>query len=98
MILVDAGPLVAVLHASDQHHRKVAVAFRSLQEPMATVWPAFTEAMYLLRGSRPAQSVLWQMVLRETIGLMPLTVDDAPRMRELMEKYHDLWAKRRENA
>ena len=90
MILIDAGPLVALISASDRHHVSCRSALLRIEEPMATVWPAFTEAMYLLRGSRPAQSVLWQMVLRETISFMPLTVDDAPRMRELMEKYHDL--------
>jgi hypothetical protein len=90
MILIDAGPMVALLSANDRHHVSCRATLVRIDEPIATVWPAFTEAMYLLRSSRPAQSALWQMILREAIGIMPLTVNDAPRMRELMEKYHDL--------
>jgi uncharacterized protein len=90
MILIDAGPLVALISASDRHHAACRATLKRIDEPIYTVWPAFTEAMYLLRGSQPAQTVLWQMVQRETIGFMPLTADDAYRMRQLMEKYHDL--------
>jgi predicted nucleic acid-binding protein len=90
MILIDAGPLVALISASDHHHSSCRATLVRIDEPIATVWPAFTEAMYLLRRSWPAQSALWKMVQREAIGIMPLTVDDAWRMHELMEKYQDL--------
>jgi predicted nucleic acid-binding protein len=90
MILIDAGPMVALISASDHHHASCRATLVRIDEPIATVWPAFTEAMYLLRGSLQAQRVLWDMVLREAIGILPLTVDDAPRMWELMKKYHDL--------
>jgi len=63
---------------------------KRIDEPIFTVWPAFTEAMYLLRGYQPAQTVLWQMVQREAVGFLQLTANDAYRMRQLMEKYHDL--------
>ena len=46
--------------------------------------------MYLVRTSWSAQQALWEMVERGTPELIPLTIDDAPRMRELMEKYRDL--------
>ena len=54
------------------------------------MWPALTEAMYLLGESWPAQKALWSRV--ETAALLLATLDegDAPRMRELMEKYRDL--------
>jgi predicted nucleic acid-binding protein len=90
MILIDAGPMVALISASDRHHAACRATLVRIDEPIATVWPAFTEAMYLLRRSEQAQSALWMMVLREAIGILPLTVDDAPRMWELMGKYYDL--------
>lgn len=90
MILIDAGPMVALLSASDHHHASCRATLIRIDEPIATVWPAFTEAMYLLRGSLEAQGVLLDMVLRDAIEILPLTVDDAPRMWELMKKYHDL--------
>src|SRR5262245_12703728 len=52
VILVDAGPLVAILSATDQHRHRCVATLRALREPLATVWPAVTEAMHLL-GPRP---------------------------------------------
>lgn len=90
MILIDAGPLVALISASDRHHVSCRATMIRIDEPIGTVWPAFTEAMYLLRSSERAQEALWMIVQREAIGILPLTVADVPRMRELMAKYYDL--------
>jgi hypothetical protein len=37
MILVDAGPLVALIHADDNHHRRCAETFQALGEPLVSV-------------------------------------------------------------
>lgn len=89
MILVDAGPLVALINADDKHHRACRVALQSIREPLGTVWPAVTEAMYLLGFSLVAQEALWELVESEVV-LLPLGREDFPRMRELMKKYRDL--------
>lgn len=90
MVLVDAGPLVALIHADDGNHRRCAEVFRVLDEPLATVWPAFTEAMYLLGFSWRAQDALWELVDREIVGFLQLDARDNRRARELMRKYRDL--------
>ncbi|MBK9063836.1 MAG: PIN domain-containing protein [Acidobacteria bacterium] len=90
MILTDAGPLVALVHAGDRNHERCVAATRTLQGPMVTVWPALTEAMYLLRFSWPAQRALWSMLEEGSLRLLPLDEADAPRIGELMRKYRDL--------
>lgn len=90
MILVDAGPLVAIFHADDQNHDRCVRALRSLSRPLATVWPVLTEAMYLLSFSWEAQAALWEMVETEVVVILALDRGDAPRMKELMRKYRDL--------
>ena len=47
MILVDTGPLVALIHEDDNEHRACKDAFASFNEPLGTVWPVLTEAIYL---------------------------------------------------
>jgi predicted nucleic acid-binding protein len=89
VILVDAGPLVALVDADDQHHAKCAATLRQVTEPLGTVWPALTEAMYLLGDLPRAQEAVWEMLARGAIRLLPLDLADAPRMRELMRKYAD---------
>ncbi len=87
MILVDAGPLVALVDADDQHHARCVAALKTFREPMATVWPPLTEAMYLLEKLPWAQEALWEMLERGALQLLPLDSGDAPRIRELMRKY-----------
>lgn len=89
-VLVDAGPLVALLDGSDGHHGRCVATLKSIRAPLVTVWPAFTEAMYLLRSSLVAQDALWQMVATQGVGILPLGIDDIPRMRELMRRYRSL--------
>ena len=89
MILVDAGPLVALVDADDQFHKKCVAALKVLREPLVTVWPAVTEAMYLLGDLPKAQEALWEMLARGVLQFLPLDLTDVPRMRELMSKYAD---------
>jgi hypothetical protein len=90
VILVDAGPLIALLHRDDRNHERCVEAFRRLREPMATAWPVVTEAMHLLGFSWPAQDALWEMLDTDHLELLPLDAGDGLRMRELMHKYRDL--------
>jgi predicted nucleic acid-binding protein len=87
LILVDAGPLKALVDADDQHHAACVAAVREMRESLGTVWPALTEAMYLLAEQPRAQEALWEMLSVGAIQLRPLDQDDVPRMRELMRKY-----------
>jgi predicted nucleic acid-binding protein len=89
MILVDAGPLVALVDASDQHHEACVRALKKIKEPLATVWPALTEAMYLLADLPRGQEAVWDMCERGAPRLLPLEEGDIPRIRELMRKYRD---------
>lgn len=89
MILVDAGPLVALVDADDQHHASCVTALKQLREPLGTVWPALTEAMYVLAELPRAQEALWEMLARSAVQLLALDLGDVPRIRELMRKYAD---------
>lgn len=90
MILVDAGPLVALVNRADQNHEACTTAIGRLQEPLRTCWPVVGEAMFLLSYSWRAQDTLWGMIAAGTPGLIAIDESDVPRMRELMHKYKDL--------
>ncbi len=89
MILVDAGPLVALVDASDQHHARCVEALEGLREPMGTVWPAVTEALFLLLDVPEGQEAILEMLRRGTVQLLPLGQEDVSRIQELMAKYRD---------
>lgn len=89
-VLVDAGPMVALLDRADPEHDACVAVLKTIRDPLLTVWPAFTEAMYLLRASWPAQKALWSRLETDALEIVPLDRTDAPRMRELIEKFRDL--------
>jgi hypothetical protein len=88
-VLVDAGPIVALLDRSDAEHRSIVSALKTLRDPLVTVWPVVVEAMYLLTFSWRAQKALWEMLETGALRLLPLDTADVPRMKQLMEKYRD---------
>jgi uncharacterized protein len=90
MILVDTGPLVALIHEDDNEHSICKETFLTFSEPLGTVWPVLTEAMYLLSFSWVAQNALWEMTQAGAVEILSLGSDDVARMRELMRKYRDL--------
>lgn len=89
-VLVDAGPLVALLDRSDERHEEVAAALKKIHDPLVSVWPALVEAMYLLSFSWRAQKALWELIETGTIQLLHLDQADIEPMKNLMEKYRDL--------
>jgi predicted nucleic acid-binding protein len=89
VILIDAGPLVALVDADDQHHEKCVDCLKNLREPLVTVWPPLIEAVYLLGDLPRAREAVWEMLARGVVQLLRLDLADIPRIRELMTKYAD---------
>jgi predicted nucleic acid-binding protein len=87
-VLVDTGPLVAIIDSSDAFHDRCVDVLRELHDPLFTVWPVITEAMHLV-GSPVAQERLWDVLEEGGLRLKPLDATDVPRMRALMRKYRD---------
>jgi uncharacterized protein len=90
MILIDAGPLVALIHRDDDAHESCKEALKKIRQPLLTVGPAVVEAMYLLGFSWQAQDALWEMLTSGAVRLADLDEQDFPRMRELMKTYRNL--------
>lgn len=88
-VLIDTGPLVAMLSADDQHHASCVAAARSLSGPFFTIRPVVTEAAYLLRH-RPAavDTLLSRLAMRE-LQLVNLTSNDVAPIRTIATRYSD---------
>jgi len=88
-VLVDTGPLVAVIHTGDAHHERCVNALVEIEQPLCTVWPVLTEALFLIQ-SLHARERLWDLVDEHRLRLLPLDTADVAGIRVLMRKYADL--------
>ena len=89
-IILDTGPLIALLNRSDRNHRWAREAWSQTSPPLLVCEPVLTEALYLARrlGS-DAQGAILQFFER---GLLRLSFDLAEELTtvgRLMRKYKE---------
>ncbi len=93
MILVDAGPLVALLDRRDPYHSVAVAAAADLPAgPLVTTWPCLSEAMYLLGRAAgwAGQAELWGWMATGQVVIREAGPGEGARMAELMRTYRDL--------
>jgi predicted nucleic acid-binding protein len=88
-VLLDTGPLVALLAESDAQHRRCLDTFAALSPPLLTCWPVLTEVAWLLRRQhRPLDRIA---AARDAgmFELLPLDGDSLVAIAAIMRRYED---------
>ena len=88
-VLIDAGPLVAILSEADQYHARCLEAAKALPETLFTCWPVLTEAAYLLRKSPIGMDALISRLQLGRLELLPLDASDVTGIGAILAKYRD---------
>jgi predicted nucleic acid-binding protein len=90
-LLYDAGVIIASLVRTDSLHLRAIALLKRETGSLLTTWPCFTEAMYLCAeyGGTPAQQQLRNQYKRRLFTLADLSLSDADRACDLMERYAD---------
>jgi uncharacterized protein len=89
-VLVDTGPLVAILSPDDADHELCVKELHRLPTPLFSCWPVITEAAWLLRGSPHAVRQLLGSIDGGVLSLLPLAGAEGAPIAALMKKYEDL--------
>jgi uncharacterized protein len=89
-VLIDAGPLVALLSKSDSEHQRCVDQSQKLSKPFVTTWPVLTEAAWLLRNESQAITRLLALINADLISCVHLDKLAAAEMAQLANKYADL--------
>lgn len=90
VVLVDTGPILALYNGTDPDHQRCYELFGSLAFGKAyTCLPVLTEAMYMLRRSRNAQSDLFNAFRAGDLTLLSIAEDDLVVIKNTFSKYHD---------
>jgi predicted nucleic acid-binding protein len=85
--IVDAGPLVAWLNASDQWHRWSATTLAQGRGPLHTTEIVLGEACHHLGGNSAPMHALLEWVRQGAVVLHPLWPRHLKRTQELMLKF-----------
>ncbi len=88
-VLVDAGPLVAIMNRRDRDHDICVGVLKKIEQPLLSTWMSITEAMYLLDFSVDAQNALLEMIERGFLTILEIGALDLPAIRTLIKKYGD---------
>lgn len=89
-LIIDTGPLVALLDQSERNHARCVDAMRDWRGTLVTSEAVLTEAMYLLNATWQAQQNCLELFTREAIMLLPSTPATLSRVAILMKKYRDV--------
>jgi predicted nucleic acid-binding protein len=88
-VILDTGPLVALIDAGDKDHDWAVVQWSDIGPPLLTCESVISEACFLLDQTRAGSAAVFEMLIRKAIT-MPFRLDDQiNEVRALREKYSD---------
>ena len=90
-MLIDTGPMVALVSQDDRWHEDCSAVFNTLSHPLGTTVAVLTEFFHLLKKpARPdVAAAAWNLVHSRLLTVLPIGDDDLPPIQTLMERYAD---------
>ena len=88
--LIDTGPLVAYLDASERLHPWVVEHWRALAPPLITCEAVVTEAVFLLCSARADLDAFWELFRRELVHIGFELETELEPVAELMRRYQSV--------
>jgi len=89
-VLLDTGPLVALLDRSERNHERCVGFLESFAGRLVTTEAVLTEAIYLLRNVPSGPSACLRFVAQGGATVVPASMRAFERCIALMEKYSDV--------
>lgn len=89
-VLVDTGPLVALLRRNDIHHQVCVETLCKIRPPLLTCWPVLTEAAWLLRDLPRALQRLYDGPQMGVFRVLTLPEGSLESIAEMARKYRSL--------
>lgn len=86
-LIVDTGPIVAVLNANDAHHAWTRTVLDRVEPPLATCEAVLSEACFLLRRLRGGPDAVLDLVERGILSVGFSLTTEIVAVRKLMARY-----------
>ncbi|XHR85851.1 MAG: type II toxin-antitoxin system VapC family toxin [Gloeotrichia echinulata GP01] len=89
-VLLDTGPLVAVINRRDQFHSWVTAQWANIEPPLLTCEAVISEACFLLRNVYGGQEAVINLVKNGVIDIPFKLDDEAVIIGELLKTYQSV--------
>ena len=88
--LVDAGPIIALLIAADEHHAWTREAWAKLEPPIHTCEAVLSEAQHVVRRLNGDPMAVLEFLRKGAINVAFSVEDEVERLLELQRTYADV--------
>ena len=89
-VILDTGPLVALLNTRDRHHRWATRQWEDIEPPLLTCESVISEACFLLMADPRGPRAVFEMISRHVVAVSFSLADHAARVTKLLKKYADV--------
>jgi uncharacterized protein len=89
-ILLDTGPLVALLKAQDNHHAWAVQALDRSPAVLLTCEPVVTEACFLLQKTPSGEATVLSLITEGLIQIPFRIADEAEAVQSLLARYRSV--------
>lgn len=89
-VIVDTGPLVALLNRRDRYHDWAAEQWSRVEPPLMTCEAVIAEACFLVREFAGGQTAVLRLIERGAIDTSFRLMDETSAVSRLLTKYRDV--------
>jgi uncharacterized protein len=89
-VILDTGPLVALIDARDEDHDWAVAQWGDVEPPLLTCESVISEACFLLDQTRTGSAPVFEMLLRKAIAIPFRLEDHVKEVQALRRKYTDV--------
>ena len=86
-VILDAGPLVALINARDKYHEWAEVQWEQIQPPLLTCEAVVSEACFLLRQWDEGAGFVFELLKRKAVEISFRLLDNMAPVTALLKKY-----------
>lgn len=89
-VILDTGPLVALLNRGDRHHQWAMDQWAQITPPLFTCEAVLAEACFLVRRFPGGQAAVMDLVRRGILDLSFRLLEETEVVARLLKKYQDV--------
>ncbi|MDX1389211.1 MAG: PIN domain-containing protein [Acidobacteriota bacterium] len=89
-IIVDTGPVVALLNRKDRHHAWAETVWAEVEAPLLTCEAVVAESCYLLRNLDGGSFAVMELIRRGAVALAFSLAEESQAVGRLIKRYRDV--------